>query len=130
MFQRPDRYQVQIVNLTVIHKNAEYPIKNHLQAPQTYGYQATQGISVFYALIRIQVSPGNSGNVKLLSCVQLFATPWTVAYQAPPSMEFSKQQYWTGLLFPSPGDLPDPGTKPTSPTLAGEFLPLSQQGNL
>ena len=43
------------------------------------------------------------------SCVQLFVTPWTVAYQAPPSMEFSRQEYWSGLPFPSPGHLPDPG---------------------
>ena len=47
--------------------------------------------------------------VKFLSHVQLFATPWTVAYQAPPSMEFSRQEYWSGLPFLSPGDLPDPG---------------------
>ena len=45
--------------------------------------------------------------VKLLSCVPLFATPWTVAYQAPPAMGFSRQEYWSGLPFPSPGDLPD-----------------------
>ena len=55
--------------------------------------------------------------VKLLSHVQLFATPWTVAYQDPLSMGFSRQEYWSGLLFPSPGDLPDPGIKPGSPTL-------------
>jgi len=42
-------------------------------------------------------------------------TPWTVAYQAPPSMGFSRQEYWSGLPFPSPGDLPDPGIEPTSP---------------
>ena len=46
--------------------------------------------------------------VKLLSHVRLFATPWTVAYQAPQSMGFSRQEYWSGLPFPSPGDLPDP----------------------
>ena len=46
--------------------------------------------------------------VKSLSCVRLFATPWTVAHQAPPSMRFSRQEYWSGLSFPSPGDLPDP----------------------
>ena len=56
-------------------------------------------------------------NVKLLSHVWLFATPWTVAYQSPPSMELSKQEYWSGLPFPSPGDLPDPGIEPGSPTL-------------
>ena len=54
---------------------------------------------------------------KSLNRVQLFATPWTVAYQAPPSMGFSRQEYWGGLLFPSPGDLPDPGIAPGSPTL-------------
>ena len=55
--------------------------------------------------------------VKSLSRVRLLATPWTVAYQAPPPMGFSRQEYWSGLPFPSPGDLPDPGIKPRSPTL-------------
>ena len=55
--------------------------------------------------------------VKLLSRVQLFATPWTVAYQVPPSMGFSRQEYWSGLPFPSPGDLPDPGIELGSPAL-------------
>ena len=54
---------------------------------------------------------------KSLSCVQLF-----VAYQAPQSMEFSRQEYWSGLPFPSPGGLPDPGIKPESPTLQAEAL--------
>ena len=54
--------------------------------------------------------------VKSLSGVRLFVTPWTVAYQVPPSMGFSKQEYWNGLPFPSPGDLPDPGIEPGSPT--------------
>ena len=52
---------------------------------------------------------GNN-KVKSLSRVRLFATPWTVAYQASLSMRFSRQEYWSGLPFPSPGDLPDPGT--------------------
>ena len=55
--------------------------------------------------------------VKLLKRDQLFATPWTVAYQATPSMGFSRQEYWSGLLFPSPGDLPDPRIGPGSPAL-------------
>ena len=55
--------------------------------------------------------------VKSLSRIQLFAPPWTVAYQAPPSMGFSKQEYWSGLPFPSPGALPKPGIEPGSPTL-------------
>ena len=58
--------------------------------------------------------------VKLLSRVWLFEMPWTVAYQSPPSMEFSMQEYWSVLPFPSPGDLPDPGTEPRSPTLQAE----------
>ena len=63
--------------------------------------------------------------VKSLSRVQLFATPWTVALQAPPSMGFSRQEYQSGLPFPSPGDLPDPGIKPRSLALqanAAEYI--------
>ena len=55
--------------------------------------------------------------VKLLSRVQLFVTPWTVDHQAPPSMGFSRQEYWNGLPFLSPGDLPNPGIEPGSPVL-------------
>jgi len=50
----------------------------------------------------------------MFSPVQLFATPWTVVHQAPLSMGFSRQEYWNGWPFPSPGDLPDPGIEPTS----------------
>ena len=60
--------------------------------------------------------------VKSLSRVRLFAAPWTVAYQAPPSMGFSRQECWSGLPFPSPGDLPDPGIKPRSPALQADAL--------
>ena len=60
--------------------------------------------------------------MKSLSHVQLFATPWTVAYQAPPSMGFSRQEYWSGLPFPSPGDLPDLGMEPRSPALEADAL--------
>ena len=58
-----------------------------------------------------------------------FVTPWTVAHQAPPSMGFSRQEYWSGFPFPSPGDLPKPGIGPESPTLAGGFFTLSNQRN-
>ena len=61
--------------------------------------------------------------MKSLSCVQLFATPWPVAYQAPPSMKFSRQEYWSRFPFPSPGDLPDPGIEPWSPELQADTLP-------
>ena len=66
--------------------------------------------------------------VKLLSRVRLFATPWTVAYQAPLSMGFSRQECWSGLPFPSPGDLPDPGIEPGSPTLQTDALPSEPPG--
>ena len=63
--------------------------------------------------------------VNSLSRVRLFAAPWTVAYQAPSSMGFSRQEYWRGVPFPSPGDLPDPGIEPASPALAGRFFTSS-----
>ena len=60
--------------------------------------------------------------VKSLSRVRLFATPWTAAHQAPPSMGFSRQEYWSGLPFPSPGDVPDPGIEARSPALQADAL--------
>ena len=71
--------------------------------------------------------------VKSLSCVQLFATPWTVARQAPLSMGFSRQEYWSGLPFPSPGDLPHLGIEPpspVSPALQADSLPAEPSGKL
>ena len=67
--------------------------------------------------------------VKLLSRVRLFVTPWTVAHQAPPSMGFSGQEYWSGLPFPSPGNLPDPGIESRSPTLQTDALTSEPPGN-
>ena len=66
----------------------------------------------------------NSSSVQLISHVLLFATPWTTVHQAPLSMEFSRQEYWNGLPFPTAGNLPDPGIKPTSvsPVLADRFF--------
>ena len=66
--------------------------------------------------------------VKSLSHVRLFATLWTVAYQASPSMGFSRQEYWSGLPFPSPGDLPDPGIEPRSPALETDALTSEPPG--
>ena len=60
--------------------------------------------------------------------IRLFATPWTVACQAPLSMGFSRQEYWSGLQFPSPGDLPDPGIKPAPPALQVNSLPTEPSG--
>ena len=68
-----------------------------------------------------------------LSCIRFFATPWIAAHQAPLSMKFSRQEYWSGLLFPSPGDLPDPGIEHGSSTLQADYLPsgkpLVSEGN-
>ena len=66
--------------------------------------------------------------VQSLSHAQFFATPWTVAGQAPLSMGFPRQEYWSGLPFPSPGDLSDPGIEPVSPALAGGFFTAEPPG--
>ena len=66
--------------------------------------------------------------MKLPSRVQLFVTSWTVAYQTPPSMGFSRQGYWSGFPFPSPEDLPNPGIEPRSPTLKADTLPSEPPG--
>ena len=66
--------------------------------------------------------------VKPLSRVRLFATPWTGAYQASPSMGFSRQEYWSGLPFPSPGNLPGPGMEPGSPALEADALTSEPPG--
>ena len=63
-----------------------------------------------------------------LSRVRLFATPWTVAYQAPPSMVFFRQEYWSGLPFPSPGDLPNSRIKPGFPTFQADALTSEPPG--
>ena len=65
----------------------------------------------------------------LVTCFQLFVTPWTVAHQAPLSMKFSRQEYRSALPFPSPGDLPNPGIKPGSPSSQADSLPPGPPGN-
>ena len=67
------------------------------------------------------------------SRVRLFVSPWTVAHQAPLSMRFSRQEYWSGLSGPPPGGVPDPGIEPVSPVspaLAGGFFTTDPPGNL
>ena len=73
--------------------------------------------------------PGvETSSVQSVSRVQLFATLWTIASQAPLSMGFSRQEYWGGLPFPSLGDLPNPGIEPWSPTLQADSLPTEPPG--
>ena len=79
--------------------------------------------------MRIYTKSVQFSSAQLLSCVRLFATPWTVARQAPLRMGFFRQEYWSGLPFPSPGDLPDQGIKPVSPAWQADSLSLSHLGN-
>ena len=80
------------------------------------------------------MTPTTLKKVKMLVaqwCLTLFVISWTVAHQAPLSMGFSRQEYWSGLPFPSPGDLPDPGIKPgspVSPALQADSLPSEAPG--
>ena len=72
--------------------------------------------------------PLKGSSVQSLSHVRFFATSWTVACQAPPFMAFSRHEYWSGLPFPSPGYLPDPGIKPRSPELQADTLTSEPPG--
>ena len=86
-----------------------------------YHYHIFHNISFHWDLSLVTAGESER-KVKSLSRVRLFATPWTVAHQAPPSMGFSRQEYWSGLPFLSPGDLSDPGIEPRSPTLQADIL--------
>ena len=66
--------------------------------------------------------------MKKLSCVRLFMTLWTLVLQALPSMGYSRKEYWSGLPFSSPGDIPDPGIEPWLPALQADFLPSEPPG--
>ena len=81
---------------------------------------------MLYRLSHKGIAKGGKG--KSLSHVRLFATAWTVAYQAPLSIAFSRQEYWSGLPFLSPGDLPDPGIKARSPALQADALTSEPPG--
>ena len=79
-----------------------------------------------YLMIGVTVCIGGGGGLVAKSYPTL-VIPWTLAYQAPLSMGFSRQEYWSGLPFPSPGDFPDPGIKPRSPALQADSLPTELQ---
>ena len=82
------------------------------------GWHTSSGISLTTVAVFVQS----------LSCVWLSANPWTVALQASPSVGFSRQEYWSGLPFPSPGDLSNPGVETESPALAGRFFTAEPPG--
>ena len=88
-------------------------------------------LSLGIYLNKLKTSVHTKSYVCILSHVWLFGTPWTIARQVPLSMGFPRQDYWSGLPFPTPGDLPNPRTEPlslVSPALAGEFLTTAPSG--
>ena len=95
---------------------------------QTGSKSGKEYIKVVYCHPAYLTYMQSESEVKSLSHVQLFATPWTVACQAPLSMGFSTQEYWSGLPFPSPEDLPNPGIKPGSPALQADALSSEPPG--
>ena len=96
--------------------------------PTNQGYQSPGNRRADSWILFNLVHERDVAVAKSLSHVQLFVTLWTVACQAPLSMGFPRQKYWSGLLFPSPGDLADPGIEPASPALAGEFFTTEPPG--
>ena len=87
-----------------------------------------QAVAVYLKLLIAMLLLLRKVKVKSLNCVRLIATPWTVARQAPLSMGFSRQEYWSGLPFPSLGDLSNPGIKPRSPALQADALSSEPPG--
>ena len=100
---------------------------NWYVASEGWSQDSTCGLSGYKAL-NSRKNDILKVKVKSLSRVHLFATPWTVAHQAPPSVGFSRQEYWSGLPFPSPGDLPDPGVEPRFPALQADALTSKPPG--
>ena len=90
---------------------------------RTGWYKIEKGVRQGWMLSPVLFNSQVEWKVESLSRVRLFATPWTVAHQAPLSMGFSKQEYWSGLPFPSLGNLPNPGIEPRSPVLQADALP-------
>ena len=109
-------------------------LRSHM--PCVHPKTSKQKLCILFYLLVQEVGCGNDGDsilqsrlcVWTLSCVWFFATPWTIALHAPLSMGFSRQEYFCGLPFPSPGDLPDPGIKSRSPTLQADSLPSELPG--
>ena len=103
---------------------------NKISTTQSYEWLRLSLVPELNLLLRrLQIQWSTVKKVKLLSRVQLFAAPWTVAYQAPLSMGFSRQEYWSRFPFPSPGDLPNPGIEPWSPTSQADTLTSELPGS-
>ena len=103
-----------------------------LENPRDRGAWWAAIYGVAQSRTRLKRLSSSSSNIPCHSIVSdLFVTPWTIAHQAPLSMEFCRQEYWSGLSFPPPGDLPNPRIKPTSPAspaLAGGFFTTEPPG--
>ena len=108
-----------------LHSTLEASTPTPLYRPDT---EAQAGVIVLGHMVELGQNPVKKESEVTLSYVQLLGTPWTVGYEAPPSMGFSRQEYWSGLPFPSPGDLPDPGIEPRSPALQADALPSEPPG--
>ena len=98
-----------------------------LSCSEVCGTFPVQGSNLYPLHWQADSLPLKRKKVKSLSCVRLFVTPWTVAHKAPPSMDFSRQEYWSGLPFPSLGDFP-PGIEPGSPAFRADALPSETPG--
>ena len=110
-------YQPKVINTFLfIHLILTFVLKTQYKGCLLYTLLIFSNL-VFFFFFKIFWMKTFRKLVKLLSHVWLFSTPCIVAYQVPPSMGFSRQEYWSGLPFPSPGDLSDPGIKPGSPAL-------------
>ena len=108
------------------HRPVKQGWKAELKQILSISVHVTSGVSKHQYLGTCPIVKQMKDSVCMLSHfshVWLFATPWTVACQAPLSMRSSRQEYWSGLIFPSPGDLPGPGIKPGSPALQADSLP-------
>ena len=99
-------------------------------SPYKHAGYCHAGIPRKFTVSRFQMAVMPACVLSCFSCIQLLMTPWTVARQAPRSMRFSRKEYWSGLPFPSPEGLPDPGIKPASPALQADSSLLSHLGSL
>ena len=117
---------IQIIHLKKI--LPEKPFCSHwCHILSQYTYVIAMSFTILYLLCSKLGSLKKQVKVKSLGRVRLFATPWTVAHQAPLSMGFSRHEYWSGLPSPSPGDLPDPGIEPRSSSLQADALALPSE---
>ena len=122
---------IHIVHNPNIHMETQNPLmsQNYLRKEEQSWRLHTCWLIKHYKAAGTKTVSAAAITFQLLSHVWLFATPWTVCRQAPLSMGFSRQEYWSGLPFPSPGNLPDQAITPRSPVWQTDSLPLSHLGS-